>query len=162
MKRRKYKTGTRWCVWRWTETPSGYITRLHLVQTPWFAICLHWLNGPDPEPWLHDHPVSFLSLILRGCYTERRAYGPQYGVDSIFAVTKVNRWFNWIRATPNDRHTIVEVKPGTVTLCFMGPKRRAWGFHTDKGWVHWKHYNDEKYASLLAANARDEKSRGAL
>jgi hypothetical protein len=125
---REYKSGTRWCVWRWTEVPSEYIRRLHLIKCPWFAVCLHWLLKPDPEPYLHDHPVSFLSLILRGWYGE---YGPD--------APHLNRWFRWYRAT--DRHSIVEVAPGTVTLCFMGPRVREWGYHTPSGWVHWKQYN---------------------
>lgn len=124
---RKYKTGTRWCVWRWTEVDSEYIVRLHLVKTPWFAVCLHWIRKPDPEPYLHDHPVSFLSIILRGCYVEQRAWGGQ-----------VNKWFNFIRAT--DAHAITYCDPGTLTLCFMGPKTRDWGFHTENGWVYWRDY----------------------
>ncbi len=140
--RRKYKTGTKWCFWRWSEADSEYITRLHVVKTPWFAICLHWLNKPDPEPFLHDHPVSFLSIILRGGYTEvkHRAFdnGRQWWERN---------WYNIIRAHPNDRHTIMSVKPGTLTLCFMGPKTREWGFHTDTdGWVYWRDYYRVKRA----------------
>ena len=134
---RKYKSGTGWCLWRWTDVDSEYITRLHVLKTPWFAVCLHWLNKPDPEPYLHDHPVSFLSLILRGGYTERRVRGLRYDF------TKVNRWYNFVRATEDDRHTITSVRPNTLTLCFMGPKTREWGFHVAKqpgGWIHWKEY----------------------
>ena len=134
MKTRAYKSGTIWCLWRWTEVPSGYITRLHVVKTPWFAICVHWLNHPDPEPWQHDHPVTFLSVILRGGYIEARK-------DQV----RRHRWFNFIRATQDDPHTIVYTEPNTVTLCFMGPKVREWGYHTPDGWVYWKNYNREKY-----------------
>lgn len=135
---RTYKSGTGWCFWRWTEVPSDYIVRLHVVKTPWFAVCIHWLNGPDPEPWLHDHPVTFLSLILRGGYTEHR--GTKKWID-----VRNHRRFNFVRASIQDRHSIVEVEPGTVTLCFMGPKTREWGYHTPTGWVHWKQYNQRKY-----------------
>jgi hypothetical protein len=122
VKRRKYKSGTTWCFWRWSEVDSEYITRLHILKTPWFALCLHWINKPDPEPFLHDHPVSFLSIILRGSYTEWRKRGD--------APTRVetHRWLNWIRASKNDRHTICGVEPGTLTLCMMGRKSREWGF----------------------------------
>jgi len=133
---RAYKSGTTWCFWRWTEVPSNYILRLHLLKTPWFAICVHWLNAPDPEPCQHDHPVTFLSVILRGGYTERRKRD-----------YRVHRWFNWITASSSDPHTIIDVKPRTVTLCFMGPKIREWGFHTRSGWVGWKIYNATKYGS---------------
>ena len=142
MKRRLYKSGTRFCFWRWTLVDSEYIVRLHLLKTPWFAICLHWLMKPDPEPYLHDHPVSFLSLILRGSYRERRVKNAQ-GLH-----IKENKWFNWIRATPDDRHSIVWVAPKTLTLCLMGPTVRRWGYHNGEQWMHWKHYNEFKRAGI--------------
>ncbi len=132
---RKYKHGTSWCFWRWTEVDSEYITRLHIIKTALGAICLHWLKKPDPEPFPHDHPVTFLSLIW-GEYHEVRN-----------GVLRKRRWINFIKASPNDQHNIVYVKPGTVTLCIMGPKRREWGFHTPTGWVFWKDY----YAKQRAA-----------
>lgn len=134
---RKYKSGTGWCFWRWTDTDSEYITRLHLLKTPWFAICFHWINKPDPEPHLHDHPVTFLSLILRGWYQSAR-----HGLDMKLGTGRTHRWYNWIRASQDDQHSINEVSPGgALTLCFMGPKTREWGFqHHKLGWIHWKDY----------------------
>jgi hypothetical protein len=134
MKKRLYKSGTNWCFWRWTITDSEYITRLHLVKTPWFSICLHWINRPDPEPYLHDHPVSFLSLILTGGYSENRMK------DGKTAQIVNHRWFNSVRASLEDRHTIVTVEPNTLTLALMGPKVREWGFHSENGWILWKDY----------------------
>lgn len=126
---RLYRSGTSWCVWRWTGVRSEYITRLHLLKTPWFAVCIHWINKPDPEPWEHDHPVSFLSIVLRGWYREWRGDGRTYA----------RRWFNWVRAT--DTHSIYDVSPGgALTVAFMGPKVREWGFHTPEGWVGWQAY----------------------
>jgi hypothetical protein len=135
--KRLYKSGTKWCIWRWTDVDSEYITRLHLIKTPWFAICLHWINKPDAEPWLHDHPVSFISFILRGGYREARGEERQV----------VRNWINVVRATDKDTHRIDYVKPNTLTLCFMGPKTREWGFHTPTGWIHWKDYYAEQRAS---------------
>ncbi len=147
---REYKSGTRSCLWRWTKVESDYIVRLHIFKTPWCALCLHWLKKPDAEPWLHDHPVSFLSIILRGGYTELRKTGdgkPHH---------KVNRRFNFVRADRQDRHRIILVRRNTLTLCFMGPKAREWGFHVwtemcpahtaTPGWIMWKDY----YARLKA------------
>jgi hypothetical protein len=126
---RKYKSGTAWCVWRWTDVDSEYITRLHVIKTPWFAVCLHWFNKPDPEPFDHDHPVTFLSLILRGSYVEQRNGKLEH-----------RRWVNFIRANPNDQHTIVALHGKPLTLCLMGPKRREWGFHRPQGWIGWREY----------------------
>lgn len=130
---RLYKSGSAWAFWRWTFTDSGYLTRLHFWKTPWFAIDLHWMHGPDPEPWQHDHPVTFLSIILRGGYDEYRSLACYR-----------RRWFNYIRASLADPHRIVAVRPHTLTLALMGPKRREWGFHTPVGWVYWKTYVDEQ------------------
>lgn len=137
---RKYKTGSTWALWRWSEVDSAYITRLHLIKTPWFAICLHWLHKPDPEPWLHDHPVSFFSIILRGWYSEHRYWNYKQG-------WRLHRWFNFIRASFFDRHRIIEVAPNTLTLCLMGPKTREWGFHTNEDWIYWRDYYAEQRAS---------------
>lgn len=128
---REYKTGTRWCLWRWKHL--GYIDRLHLVQTPLFSICLHWINHADPEPWLHDHPVSFLSIVLRGGYFERLA-----GVVLKPYDYAARNWFNFVRYST--RHRIICVKPGTLTLCFMGPRRQEWGFFAGGKKVLWKAY----------------------
>lgn len=146
---RKYKSGTQWCLWRWTVTDSEYITRLHLIKTPWWAICLHWINKHDPEPFHHDHPVSFLSLILRGGYTDEVEHEHLHdhcllqgsAVDRYFSL---NNWVHWIPATKYWRHTIRAVQPGTLTLCFMGRKTREWGFHTSTGWVYWKDYYERR------------------
>lgn len=154
MKTRKYKSGSRWAFWRWTITPSEYITRLHLIMTPWFSICLHWINKPDAEPHLHDHPVTFLSLILRGWYkelrhTENMKCLPITGykvADTWKMGMHKRRWWNFIRASHHDAHRIDEVSPGgALTLCLMGPKRRDWGFHVEDKWVYWRDYNAANY-----------------
>lgn len=143
---RKYKSGTGWCIWRWSDVATEYILRLHLIKTPWFAICLHWLNKADPDPYLHDHPVSFLSLILRGGYTETRSGPWEFDGISIYPLPRVNRWWNLIRSTT--RHRIIHVEPSTVTLCFMGPKTQDWGFYVPRrGKVFWKDYYAEQRAA---------------
>lgn len=141
---RKYRSGSRWALWRWTDVDSGYIVRLHLIMCPWFAICLHWFQRPDPEPHLHDHPVSFLSLILRGWYVERT--WKRVGKGRARQADELRRWWNWIPASEDHRHRIEAICPGTLTLCFMSGKKREWGFHTEDGWVHWKDYYREQRA----------------
>ncbi len=149
--RPEYRSGTIWCFMRWTEVDSEYITRLHVVKTPWFAVCLHWINHPDPEPYNHDHPVTFLSLILRGWYTEERET-PERGLHVVR-----HKWWNFIRASPEDRHTIIRCAPNTLTLCFMGPKTREWGFHIDDEsvpvWMHWKEYYRRQREEIAAERA---------
>jgi hypothetical protein len=94
---------------------------------------------PDAEPWLHDHPVSFLSLVLRGKYAEIRQ-----NMGELSPRIRVRTWFNFIRADKYERHRIIFTRPNTLTLCFMGPKTRDWGFHTSRGWIMWKDYYAKK------------------
>lgn len=112
-----------------------YLRRLHLIQTPWFAIMLHWIVKPDLQPDMHDHPVSFLSIPLRGGYIEEIPFS---GHVRQWRWISSRRW-NYKRAT--DRHRIPGTAPGgCLTLVFAGPVVRSWGFHTPKGWVPWREY----------------------
>ena len=139
MSRREYKTGTAWCLWRWKDVlwqEELYLRRLILVQTPWFSIMLHFIESPDMQQDLHDHPVSFFSFILKGYYVEDTGDGQMY----------VRSLYNWVPATT--KHQITALSDGgVVTLCFAGPRVRDWGFHTNDGWVYWKDYHKTHEAS---------------
>ncbi len=156
---RKYKSGTGWCFFRWTDVESEYVLRLHIFKTPWCAVCLHWIRKPDAEPYLHDHPVSFLSLILRGKYAELRQR------DSGGPRIVLHRWFNFVRASQYDKHRIIFTRRNTLTLCFMGPKTREWGFHIGHAWLGWRAYYtmkdiyrglEERIRAPLATDFDDE------
>lgn len=141
---REYTHGSRWALWRWTEIAwkgEPYMRRLHLVKTPWFAVMLHWILTEDPHPDPHDHPVSFLSICLRGGYAEdwRPAESPPWPAPTWHF--NVRRTVRHRKAT--DIHHITAAKSGTLTLVFAGPVVRRWGFHTRDGWVDWKEYRDE-------------------
>ncbi len=133
--RREYTHGTKWCVWQWKDIVlygELYLRRLHVFQCPWFSILVHWFYQPDPQPDLHDHPISFLSVVLRGGYVELR------GVNGEIRERHV-KYANWIRSC--DKHRIISVEPYTMTLCFCGPREREWGFWTDQGFVPWTRYD---------------------
>ena len=135
--RREYKSGSSWAVWRWSDVSfqgEMYLRRLILLRVPRVGVVmLHWILGPDPQPDLHDHPVTFLSIVVCGGYTEIRP-SPFKWIDIYYV-----RWMNFIRAT--DVHRITRVVPSTITLAIGGPGVRDWGFHTPNGWVHWKDYD---------------------
>lgn len=107
---------------------EDYLIRLHLFKSPWFAVMLHWFKQPDPQPDPHDHPVSFLSIVIRGWYTEWTEANPAKHVG----------WFNWINT--KCIHRVIDAAPGTTTLCFAGPVRQRWGFYTPTGFVDWTEY----------------------
>lgn len=140
---RRYKSGSGFALWRWTDIitdGSLYLRRLHLIQVPHVgAVMLHWIKRPDLARDLHDHPVSFLSIVLRGSYYE---FVPNLARAPFGMELRHVRWWNYKRAT--DAHRIIDVfgPRGVVTLVFAGPKRRNWGFHTPQGWVRWQDYKE--------------------
>ncbi len=130
--------------WRWFDIiPRGetevYLARLNVLSTPWFGIKLHWINRPDQDRDLHDHPWSFLSILLWGNYDEvTPAVFEKDGRWFSAQKTRRIRWFNFKRAPA--AHRISRVSRRVVTLVINGPKTRDWGFYTADGWVRWDRY----------------------
>ncbi len=102
---------------------GDYLSRLRIVQTPWFGVYLHRFDGPDPRPTLHDHPWPFLSFVLRGGYVERRLNTRDMTVDENHQVRLVNR----MRLC--DAHAIMRLtRVPTWTLMVAGLRVRTWGY----------------------------------
>lgn len=123
-----------WMFFRWMDirprNGDTYLTRLYLLNTPWFGIKLHWFHGPDPDQDCHDHPWDFLSLVLRGVYQEKRQRFEQRGL-SFYLVeeSEAQRKAGTIalrRST--DVHRITMVSANCLTLVINGPKRGSWFF----------------------------------
>lgn len=142
----------RWAFMERFEVPDydsdgNYLTRLRVVQTPWFGVYLHRFDHPDPRPTLHDHPWNFTAVVLRGGYIERRL-DPHTGV--VDEARRV-RWINRVRT--HDAHAIVRLlRVPTWTLLFVGTRRRTWGYldpETDPGkppgW-RWTPFNMHRHA----------------
>jgi hypothetical protein len=104
-----------------------------IVRTPWFMVRLHHILRSDRGVDLHDHPFDFVSVILRGGYTEVHG-GSCPGIASYRAGSVLFR-----RA--EDLHRLVLDRPAW-TVVFTGPVRRTWGFSTPTGWVDWREYDD--------------------
>lgn len=109
------------------DDDGTYLTRLRILQTPWFGIYLHRFDGPDPRPTLHDHPWPFLSLVLRGGYVERRLDPLTFTVNEEHRV----RWVNRMRT--HDAHAIMRLlRVPSWTLMLVGRRVRTWGY-----WEPW-------------------------
>jgi hypothetical protein len=118
--------------WAFNETflvgrqDNPLLKRWRLVQTPWFGVYVHHLYREDLDPVPHDHPWSFVRMVVRGGYGEHHLSDPARGR---VVVRAQRRWrLGWFPTT--HAHRVVVVKPGTVSVVIVGPKRRAWGFWT--------------------------------
>jgi hypothetical protein len=105
-----------------------YLVRWRLIWTNRFSLYLHHILRSDEDRELHDHPWSFVSIILKGEYNEITAAGSAGQVHGAGEI--LYRPAPW-------PHRLVLDRP-VWTLVFVGPRKRRWGFHTPTGWVHWK------------------------
>lgn len=119
-----------------------YLIRWSLVTTPWFTVKLHKILLSDDD-CIHDHPWNYLSIILKGGYTEIRRFKDlpeemRLWVD-LPEDAEICRWFGagsilW-RPAPGP-HRLALDKP-VWTLVLTSGKKREWGFYTKNGWIPW-------------------------
>ncbi len=101
------------------DVKCPYMRRWVLNFFNLFSIRLHhWMSGDDPRSH-HDHPWSFIVIVLKGTYYDVTPTGREF--METFSVTCRDALH---------RHT-VETN-GCWTLLFTGPEKRAWGFFTTK------------------------------
>ena len=123
----------------WDDPSMPYLVRWRIAQTPWAAIYLHKIILDDLGRPLHDHPWSFVSIILKGAYAEE--YKAHAEARSI-----LRAWGRWSvhRMTAKAFHGITAVDTPTWTLVLAGPRRQVWGFLTDDGWKPWDEVAEAK------------------
>jgi hypothetical protein len=120
-----------------------FFRRYDLLKTRWGSVYLHQFFRGDKERCLHDHPWSFVSIVLRVGYWEEMRPGPVWacnGDDCDLAPT-VRHWRRpgSILRRPAETAHRIDVEPGTRpwSLVFAGQKFRPWGFWTVNGWRAW-------------------------
>lgn len=101
----------------WKEIGEEF-TRYVILKTPWFQILLHRLWSPNWHPSAHNHPWSFVTIILRGGYIERVPKG----------------WSRWrgpgslLYRPAEFAHNVATGGSVCWSLVITGPKRRQWQF----------------------------------
>lgn len=97
-----------------------------------FKVFLHHFlpRSADRDP--HDHPRPFVTLVLRGAYTD---YAGVRGEPDKMTPGK-------IRYRPAlHTHRTITGERGCWTLVLVGPLKREWGFHKDGAWWPWELYH---------------------
>jgi hypothetical protein len=141
-----------------------YLIRWSFFDVFGYSLKLHIILRSDDDRTLHDHPWTFLSLMLKGGYWEH--------THSIVKGETIRTWIRpWTLrvcrapyahrlelpeeppiARPTDpklQDTVIEgfYQPNikkmfapAITLVFMFPKCREWGFYTQQGYVKWSDF----------------------
>lgn len=133
----------KWAFMRWYRiySPDGnelYLKRLRIIQTPLFALYLHWIYLPDDDRDPHCHPWNFWSFIVKGGYVEHlwkriedRVYGNALDVG-------INIWQrkSFHKMSIEHAHQIVSLaRTPTISFILTGRRSRDWGFWTKEGYV---------------------------
>lgn len=102
----------------WKDIGETFI-RYDLFKTRWGNIYLHHLVSPLAHAQCHNHPWSFVTVILKGGYLE---------------YTEGNGW-RWrapgsvlYRPASWTHNVVTETIGGMWSLVITGPKKYKWGF----------------------------------
>lgn len=121
-----------------------YFHRWALQFKNW-SIRLHWWHADDDHRAFHDHPHSFLTIVLWGGYTDRVMFKSGTTREEVLRVGSI-RWRSY-----KHRHQVIDVIPGSWTLLFTGPSTHRWGFWTN---AH-KRYSRDTYFAVKGHHACD-------
>ncbi len=107
---------------------------------PGGKVFLHWFHRGNAEPYPHNHPWPFWSLILLGGYYEWTLTGyvnPETGERQ-----QERRWYgplSLLRRPAQWAHR-VELPAGRRcwTLVWTAAKVRSWEFLCPQGWTNWR------------------------
>jgi hypothetical protein len=105
----------------WAEVGEIF-TRWTLFKRPWLNIYIHRMWAPRPHPHgCHDHPWSFIAIILWGGYYETmRGRTVWRGPGSLL-----------FRPATSSHQTLTDRRPHW-SIIIAGAKIRGWGFHPCK------------------------------
>lgn len=107
------------------------LIRYFILNTRVFGIFLHHLISSDDDRALHDHPWSFITILLTGGYWEH--------------TTTERLWrgrFSVLFRPAEWQHRLELEKP-VWTLVIKFRTRRSWGFIMKDGWHKWEKYLTE-------------------
>lgn len=109
---------------------ENYLSRWYILpRNRFFNIYLHKFTGSDDDRALHCHPWFSVSVLLKGEFLEHNFKGIRH-IPWLFPVFRTAKF----------AHRLEVVKGPVWTLFITGPKVREWGFHCEKGWVHWSKF----------------------
>lgn len=146
------------------EPYDNYMTRWRVISTPWLGLYVHRIDQPDPRPTLHDHPWPFITLILKGAYTEN--FGSRARADDTtgpIVLSLPRTWRRWTvhRMRKTDPHTITVVhRSPTWTLVLVGRRHPepSWGYWDENGFTSFdEHHHAAEFAAAMEERRRRDR-----
>lgn len=126
--------------WPYREVISGgggpgcpIFYRWEILKVRGWKLMVHRFLPHAEDVDFHDHPASFLTVVLRGCYWDETPGADGLRVEEIRAPT-----IRWRHGTY--KHRTVTRSEGAWTIVLMRPKQRDWGFWRGREWLPWGEY----------------------
>lgn len=94
-------------LYRWTLIILDYSIRIH-----------HWIRSDASTTYMHDHACNFISIILRGSYTNVTEYGEKHVKAGQF-------WYS----NALTKHYLKIPEGGAWTLLICSRPYHKWGFY---------------------------------
>lgn len=110
--------------------PACPILKRWTLKIPKVKFRIHKFFPDTSDRDTHDHPWPFLTICLRGSYTDVRLDGK---TDIVRAGS-----VRWRSAT--HAHKTFAGPNGCLTVVIGPHAQREWGFFVDKKWMHWRTY----------------------
>jgi hypothetical protein len=112
-----------------------HFKRWRILYTPWFKINLHGIYQHDEDAHLHSHPWNFISIVLKGWYSERLEDNPH----------NVRYPGNIAKRKKDSFHKIEKLHSKSVyTLNFMWGEEVVWGYKVNGNFVDHETYRQLK------------------
>lgn len=128
-----------------SDGKPDYIRRWWVIpRNPFSNIYLHLTQRDDDDRALHDHPWSSRSVILQGGYIEVTPEGAFERLPGQVVERAADAAHRLVLRRDEDGNAIP-----CISLFFTGPKEREWGFHCERGWVHWRDFTGGSQGELV-------------
>jgi hypothetical protein len=139
---------TKWAMY---ASHLGAYMKRWILRTPWGTLRLHRILQSDAGRDFHDHPFSFVSVILTGGYIEHRpgcecwqsrgrTFVLNYKTCLLFRAPAI------VRRRATEFHRLELIDGPTTTFVISSRYFRPWGFLLDdRRWVPYQEYHRSLY-----------------
>jgi hypothetical protein len=131
---RKFGGMPKWAFFTpWWSRVNGkpFLSRFIVFITPWAGMHITWIRAADNQrEFPHDHSRTFLSFKLLGGYEEDVYTDP---ADLTAVTRRAHGWLSAHVMSLHHAHSITRVRPFTVTVLLLGPRRQPSNYWTPDG-----------------------------
>lgn len=125
------------------------IVRYQLFRCPLFGIWIHKMCRSDHDRAMHDHPFAFISIILKGGYSEIHYVKTTENIGRYDTIEESELLIHkpgaiLYRPALWRHRAILDSGKASWNLILVGKRTRKWGFWPDGKFCWWRSYDSNK------------------